>query len=153
MVINGDGGNRMKINYGENVTLEVNISDKMMKDYAECQKIAACEGSGKECDDCGMNINIENTALCEMPVVTEELGKRALDSGMDKTTTEMMEHICDNLCRHPEKATDQDALEDICAECKMGKYVCDILNQYNQAIHIGGSRRGSAEDEANGSQG
>lgn len=58
--------------------------------------------------------------------------KAAVDTDMDKLTTEMMEHICDNLCKHPCNAKDQEELDDICAECKMGKFVCDILNTYNR---------------------
>lgn len=48
---------------------------------------------------------------------------------MDEITMEMMEYICDNLCRHPREVEDQDELDDICAECEMGQFVCDILNQ------------------------
>ena len=44
-------------------------------------------------------------------------------------TTEMMEHICDNLCWYPEEIKDPEELECICAECKMGKFVCDIINE------------------------
>lgn len=44
-------------------------------------------------------------------------------------TTEMMEHICDNLCRHPRDVEDQEELECICAECKMGQFICDIINE------------------------
>lgn len=52
---------------------------------------------------------------------------------MDAITTEMMEHICDNICKHPCRTDiDQEELEEICADCKMGKFVCDILNQYNK---------------------
>lgn len=63
----------------------------------------------------------------------EDMEEKNMD--MDKlTTTEMMEHICDHLCKHPCNAKDQEELEDICAECKMGKYVCDILNTYNRQM-------------------
>lgn len=44
-------------------------------------------------------------------------------------TTEMMEHICDNLCWYLEEIKDPEELERICAECKMGKFVCDIINE------------------------
>ncbi|MDF2610063.1 MAG: hypothetical protein K0R92_1537 [Lachnospiraceae bacterium] len=47
---------------------------------------------------------------------------------LDELITEMMEHICDNLCRHPREAKDENELEYICAECKMGQFVCAILN-------------------------
>ena len=58
----------------------------------------------------------------------------AVETDMDKLTTEMMEHICDNICMHPIRVGQtQDELDDICAECKMGKFVCDILNTYNHS--------------------
>ena len=67
--------------------------------------------------------------------ITEELKqlkKQRAAVDMDKLTKEMMEHICDNLCKHPIRVGQtQDELDDICAECKMGKFVCDILNTYN----------------------
>lgn len=47
---------------------------------------------------------------------------------LNSITTEMMEHICDNLCWYPEEVKDPDELERVCAECKMGKFVCDIIN-------------------------
>ena len=52
------------------------------------------------------------------------------ETWMDGITTEMMEHICDNLCKYPDQLNGEQ-LEDKCAECKMGRFVCDILNQYN----------------------
>ncbi len=45
---------------------------------------------------------------------------------IDQITTEMAEHICDELCRHPKELT-KDELIDICAECKLGQFICDIL--------------------------
>lgn len=51
---------------------------------------------------------------------------------IDKLTTEMMEHICDNLCKHPTKAKDQEELDEICSSCQMGQFVCDVLNTYNR---------------------
>lgn len=50
---------------------------------------------------------------------------------MNGITTEMMEHICDNLCKYPDQLN-RIELDDKCAECKMGRFVCDILNQYNK---------------------
>lgn len=55
---------------------------------------------------------------------------------MDQVLSPMMEHICDNLCRFPKEVPDQDALEELCAECQMGKYVCLILNTYNAACQL-----------------
>lgn len=53
------------------------------------------------------------------------------ETKMDKITTEFAEHICDNLCRYPHMA-DGKSLEIICSECKIGKFICDILNEYNR---------------------
>ena len=53
------------------------------------------------------------------------------ETWMDGITTAMMEHICDDLCKYPDQLSGE-ALEDNCAECKMGRFVCDILNQYNK---------------------
>lgn len=55
---------------------------------------------------------------------------------MEKTTTTMMEHLCDHLCRFPWGTGRKEDLEDICADCKMGQYVCDILNTYNSACKL-----------------
>ena len=61
------------------------------------------------------------------------------ETWMDGITTEMMEHICDNLCRYPDQLSGE-ALEDKCAECKMGRFVCDILNQYNKVNDFANSQ-------------
>lgn len=53
------------------------------------------------------------------------------ESGMDALTTEMMEHICDHLCRFP-RDMEQEELDEHCCECRMGQYVRDILNEYNR---------------------
>lgn len=47
------------------------------------------------------------------------------ETWMDGITTEMMEHICDNLCKYPDQLNGEQ-LEDKCAECKMGQFVCEI---------------------------
>ena len=57
------------------------------------------------------------------------------ETWMDGITTEMMEHICDNLCKYPNQLSGEQ-LEDKCAECKMGRFVCDILNQYNTCAKL-----------------
>ena len=46
-------------------------------------------------------------------------------------TTEMEEHICDNLCRFP-REMEQEELDEHCCECKIGQFICDILNEYNR---------------------
>ena len=77
---------------------------------------------------------IKDKAL--LPDAMEKLAKvedlEEKNTDIDQITTEMMEHICDNICMHPIRVGQtQDKLDDICAECKMGKFVCDILNTYN----------------------
>lgn len=47
---------------------------------------------------------------------------------LNDITTKMMEHVCDKLCRYPREAQDQEELEYICSECKMGQFVCDIID-------------------------
>lgn len=50
--------------------------------------------------------------------------------GIDQITTEMAEHICDELCRHQNsKELSEIELEEICCECKLGQYICDVLNE------------------------
>ena len=52
-------------------------------------------------------------------------------TAMDKITEEMMEHVCDHLCRFPWEISDQEEMDAICDSCEMGKHVCNILNEYN----------------------
>ena len=61
------------------------------------------------------------------------------ETWMDEITTEMMEHICDDLCRHPDQLN-RIELDDKCAECKMERFVCDILNQYNKVNDFANSQ-------------
>lgn len=61
------------------------------------------------------------------------------ETWMDGITTEMMEHICDDLCRHPDQLSAME-LEDECAKCKMSRFVCDILNRYNKANDFANSQ-------------
>lgn len=60
----------------------------------------------------------------------EDVEKESKD--IQKITTEMMEYICDHVCIAPKTVLDDEQLERYCEECKMGKYVCDICNTYNQ---------------------
>lgn len=51
---------------------------------------------------------------------------------MDEITTKLAEHFCDNLCKHSCRTDiSQEQLDEICADCKMGQFICDILNTYN----------------------
>lgn len=58
-----------------------------------------------------------------------------METRMDRITTRMMEHICDNLCKYPDQLSGEE-LEEKCTGCKMGKYVCDILNHHNKCKEI-----------------
>lgn len=53
------------------------------------------------------------------------------ETKMDKLTTEFAEYICDHLCKHPTFLS-KEKLEDKCLECKIGQFICDILNEYNR---------------------
>ena len=46
---------------------------------------------------------------------------------MEETVEEMMEYVCDCLCKHRERAEDQDELDEICCECEMNRYREEIL--------------------------
>jgi len=63
----------MRIAYSGGVTLEVDITDEMITDHAECGRLAARGGPGKACDGCSLDIGVEGASLCEMPAVTEEI--------------------------------------------------------------------------------
>ena len=56
------------------------------------------------------------------------------ETKMDRITTEMAEYICDNLCKRPYQNLDQEELDEICAECKLEHYICDILNEHNKTL-------------------
>lgn len=49
---------------------------------------------------------------------------------MEEIIDKMAEHFCGSLCWNPHR-TDitQNELDDICFECQMQKFVCDILNE------------------------
>lgn len=54
-----------------------------------------------------------------------------MDKKMEQITTELAEHICDNLCKYPCQISDQEKLEDVCMKCKMADFICKILNTHN----------------------
>ena len=63
-------------------------------------------------------------------------------TAMDKITEEMMEHVCDHLCRFPWEISDQEEMDAICDNCEMGKHVCNILNEYNRLNDFEQTQRG-----------
>lgn len=48
---------------------------------------------------------------------------------LDRLTTEMMEYVCDHLCRYPEMEPDKESLEEICEGCEIGGVIRSILDQ------------------------
>ena len=53
------------------------------------------------------------------------------ENKMEKITTEMAEFICDKICKNPINTQNEEQLEDICLECKLSQYMCDIENTFN----------------------
>lgn len=68
----------MEIKYADNVTLTVEITDQMVKDFKDCQEMAEkvnCDGA--DCNSCSNNIDIlDGFGLCDVPEVREELERR-----------------------------------------------------------------------------
>lgn len=57
---------------------------------------------------------------------------------MEKITEKMGEYICDSICRHTaDRGLGQEQLDDICAECEMGGYICHVLNEYERVKEKG----------------
>lgn len=48
----------MEIKYADNVTLTVEITDQMVKDYRKCGKLVNKSDSVAPCDSCSNNIDI-----------------------------------------------------------------------------------------------
>lgn len=46
-----------------------------------------------------------------------------------KKLDEIMECVCDELCKYPEKAASQEELDMICAECPIGEYRYWMMKQ------------------------
>ena len=69
----------MEIKYADNVTLTVEITDQMVKDFKHCQEMAKkvnCYGA--DCNRCSNNTDIlDGFGLCDVPEVREELERRA----------------------------------------------------------------------------
>lgn len=55
------------------------------------------------------------------------------DNEMLRILEPMMHCICDKLCIMPRKGYDQEKLEEVCNDCKVGQYSIDILNAYERA--------------------
>ena len=62
----------MEIKYADNVTLTVEITDQMVKDYRKCGKLANESDSVAPSN----NIDIMDVGICDIPEVREELERR-----------------------------------------------------------------------------
>ncbi len=62
----------------------------------------------------------------------EEIAAAQKGMGIGGIADEMMGHVCDELCRHPRYAMDQEELDGACADCRMKGFVCRILNAYGR---------------------
>ena len=62
------------------------------------------------------------------------------DSDMEKLTTALAEYVCDDKCFFREVCGNQEHLDEICDECKLGKFICDICNRYNKLNTFVGSQ-------------
>lgn len=54
------------------------------------------------------------------------------ENDMDAIIQDMMSYFCDELCRHPRYALDQEELDQSCAECRMREFRQRILDEYNE---------------------
>ena len=67
----------MEIKYADNVTLTVEITDQMVKDYIKCGKLVNESDGFAPCDSCSNNIDVlDGFGLCDVPEVREELERR-----------------------------------------------------------------------------
>lgn len=48
---------------------------------------------------------------------------------IDELTDDMMAYVCDRLCKYPE-ALNETEFDDMCANCHMHAYVCNIINRH-----------------------
>lgn len=67
----------MEIKYADNVTLTVEITDQMVKDYRKCGKLVNESDGFAPCDSYSNNIDVlDGFGLCDVPEVQEELERR-----------------------------------------------------------------------------
>lgn len=53
------------------------------------------------------------------------------ENKMEKIILEMADFICDKICKNPINTQSEEKLEDICSECKLSKFLCDISNTFD----------------------
>ncbi|SHK30948.1 hypothetical protein [Hespellia stercorisuis] len=55
------------------------------------------------------------------------------ESPMDKITAKAMEILCDKYCKYPCTVNDQEEMEEICDNCRVGKLIgIDAVNEYDR---------------------
>lgn len=65
------------IKVAETAELVVDITDKVISDYTECEKLANMPGDGKDCDTCSLDMAEEFCmGLCDMKEVKDAIEKR-----------------------------------------------------------------------------
>lgn len=77
-----------------------------------------------------MTLEHNNNVLHDTIDTQAENFKELLNKYFEKTKlvfTKIMEHTCDNLCKYPTQATEQEELDNICHECEIGKFICEVL--------------------------
>lgn len=71
----------MEIRYSNDVILQVNITEQMIKDWKEHNRLARVPaGDPMDCEKCSLNINLDedgSIGLCELKEVREELDRLA----------------------------------------------------------------------------
>lgn len=60
-----------------------------------------------------------------------------MGKNIEDADTEMQEYVCDYLCRFPREIYDQEQLEEICGNCKMGQYASKIRKGNSMKKYIG----------------
>lgn len=70
----------------------------------------------------------------------EDAQEGSREYGIEKITTEMAEYICDMCCGNLDDVSCQEDADEICAECKLGKFICEICNEYNSINTFVGSQ-------------
>ncbi len=61
-------------------------------------------------------------------LIKRKMESEAYHAGIREQIDGMVRHVCDGLCKYPIMLSWQDDLDDVCAECELGGYVCRLLN-------------------------
>lgn len=64
------------------------------------------------------------TSTGSMDCIKEQNVEEKIEDVLDR----MSEYICDKVCKFPGQYTEEQ-LEDVCFECRLGEFVCQVLNK------------------------